>query len=512
MKPAAQRYVIGVDVGSQGMKTVLLDASGNVVASAYAAYDAHYPAPNWAEENPADWEAALVDTLHQLMRVSGAHPADVAALAMGSQVDGLVCVDQNGAALRPAIIWLDRRATAQCDALEQHISATDLFHLTGANLDSSHVAPKMLWVRDNEPAIFERARYLLLPGSYMAFRLTGEAVVDYSNASSTLLLDVREKSWSPRMLQIAGLDEARLGHVEGATGVIGPLTSEAARRLGLTTHTLVAVGSGDEHAACVGAGVTDSRVVCDINGTAEPVCAVAPAPVFDEGGLLETHCHADPQAWLIENPGFVSGGSYRWFLDALAPHERPAAAKRGISPYDLLNSEAEQTPAAADGLIFLPCLSGAMTPTWNADARGVFFGLSMAHGRGHMVRAILEGTAYGLKDNVDRMEQIGLHPQEIRAVAGGARGRLWLQIKADVTGKLVSVPRELETTALGAAMLAGVAGGLFSSLPEAASASVGIASYIQPNPAYRQAYDDAYALYRDIYASLQEPFRKAAKR
>ena len=280
----------------------------------------------------------------------------------------------------------------------------------------------------------------------------------------------------------------------------------------MTTNTLVAVGSGDEHAACVGAGVTSSSVVCDINGTAEPVCAVATVPVFDEGGLLETHCHADPHAWLIENPGFVSGGSYRWFLDALAPHERAGAERRGISAYDLLNGEAAQTPAAASGLIFLPCLSGAMTPTWNSDARGVFFGLSLAHGRGHMVRAILEGTAYGLKDNVDRMAEIGLNPQEIRAVAGGARGRLWLQIKADVTGKLVSVPRELETTALGAAMLAGVAGGLFADLREAASSAVGIASYVEPDPTHRQVYDDAYALYREVYDALQEPFRKAAKR
>jgi len=239
---------------------------------------------------------------------------------------------------------------------------------------------------------------------------------------------------------------------------------------------------------------------------------VATVPAFDEGGLLETHCHADPHAWLIENPGFVSGGSYRWFLDALAPHERAGAERRGISAYDLLNGEAAQTPAAADGLIFLPCLSGAMTPTWNSDARGVFFGLSLAHGRGHMVRAILEGTAYGLKDNVDRMAEIGLNPQEIRAVAGGARGRLWLQIKADVTGKLVSVPRELETTALGAAMLAGVAGGLFADLREAASSAVGIASYVEPDPTHRQVYDDAYALYREVYDALQEPFRKAAKR
>jgi len=242
------------------------------------------------------------------------------------------------------------------------------------------------------------------------------------------------------------------------------------------------------------------------------VCAVAQLPVFDEGGLLETHCHADPEAWLIENPGFVSGGSYRWFLDALAPHERAAAMQRDISPYDLLNAEAGQTPVAAEGLIFLPCLSGAMTPTWNADARGVFFGLSLAHGRGHMVRAILEGTAYGLRDNVDRMQEIGLNPQEIRAVAGGARGRLWLQIKADVTGKPVSVPRELETTALGAAMLAGVAGGLFANLQEAAATTVAVATYVEPNLAHRQAYDDAYALYREVYDALQEPFRKAAKR
>ena len=512
MKPVSNRYVIGADVGSQGMKTVLLDATGTVVASAFSAYDPSYPAPNWAEENPADWEAALTTTVRQVIQEAGVQSADVVALALGSQVDGLVCVDERGEVLRPAIIWLDRRATAQCDALEQHISPTDLFHLTGANLDSSHVAPKMLWVRDHEPAIFERSRYLLLPGSYMAYRLTGEVAVDYSNASSTLLLDVRQKTWSQRMLELAGLDEHRLGFVGGATGVLGPLTNEAAGRLGLTTRTLVAIGSGDEHAACVGAGVTSSSIVCDINGTAEPVCAVAQLPAFDERGLLETHCHADPEAWLIENPGFVSGGSYRWFLDALAPHERAEAARRAISPYELLNAEAEQTPAAADGLIFLPCLSGAMTPTWNADARGVFFGLSLAHGRGHIVRSILEGTAFGLRDNVDRMAEIGLHPQEIRAVGGGARGRLWLQIKADVTGKLVSVPRELETTALGAAMLAGVAGGLFANLQEAAAAAVSVAAYIEPRDTHRQTYDDAYALYREVYDALQVPFRKAAKR
>jgi xylulokinase len=512
MRISAKRYVIGADVGSQGMKTVLLDELGSVVASAYTAYDPRYPAPNWAEETPSDWEAALTTTVHQVMHELGVAAADVVALALGSQVDGLVCVGKHGEALRPAIIWLDRRATTQCDTLRLAIAPRDLFHLTGANLDSSHVAPKILWVRDSEPAIYEQSRYFLLPGSYMAYRLTGEAVVDYADASSTLLLDVRAKQWSQQMLNVTGLDEERLGRVAGATSVAGRLSSAAAERLGLTTHTLVAVGSGDEHAACIGAGVTQSSTVCDINGTAEPVCAVAPQPVFDEQGLLETHCHADPDAWLIENPGFVSGGSYRWFVDALAPHERIEAERRGLSVYDLLNGEAERVPATSNGLIFLPCLSGAMTPTWNADARGVFFGLSMAHGRGHMVRAILEGTAYGLRDNVDRMAEIGLNPQEIRAVAGGARGRLWLQIKADVTGRPITVPRELETTALGAAMLAGVAGGLFANLKEAAHKAVIVTTTIEPHSANKSAYDDAYALYRQIYDALQEPFRKAAMR
>jgi xylulokinase len=446
------------------------------------------------------------------MQQANVHPSSVVALALGSQVDGLVCVGKGGDVLRPAIIWLDRRATEQCHTLSQFIDAATLFQLTGANLDSSHVAPKILWVRDHEPIIFERSRYLLLPGSYMAYRLTGEAVVDYSNASSTLLFDVKQKAWSQSLLHALGVDEQHLGHVRGATSIIGPLTGEAAARLGLTTKTLVAVGSGDEHAACVGAGVTTSAIVCDINGTAEPICAVTNVPIFDERGLLETHGHADPAVWLIENPGFVSGGSYRWFLDTFAAHERAIAAQHGISPYDLLNAEAEQTPAAADGLIFLPCMSGAMTPTWNADARGVFFGLSLAHERGHMIRALLEGTAYGLKDNVDRMVEIGLQPQEIRAVSGGAKGRVWLQIKADVTGLPVSVPHELETTALGAALIAGVSCGLFSDLHEGAQACVGVATYVEPNTAHRAVYDDAYALYREVYNVLQGPFRKEAQR
>ncbi len=508
----SQRYVIGADVGSQGMKTVLLNTHGSVVASAYAAYDAHYPAPAWAEEDPNDWEQALATTVRHVMQQADVHPESIVALALASQVDGLVCVGKHGDVLRPAIIWLDRRATAQCATLAQFCDATTLFHLTGANLDASHVAPKILWIRDNEPHIFEQSRHLLLPGSYMAYRLTGEAVVDYSNASSTLLFDVKHKKWAQPLVNVLGLDEQQLGRIDGATSIIGPLTHNAAERLGLTTKTLVAVGSGDEHAACVGAGVTSSNIVCDINGTAEPICAVSSVPIFDEGGLLETHCHADPLAWLIENPGFVSGGSYRWFLDTFASHERALAAHRGISPYDILNAEAEQTPAAADGLLFLPCLSGAMTPTWNADARGVFFGLSLAHGRGHMVRALLEGTVYGLKDNVDRMAEIGLQPQEIRAVSGGAKGRVWLQMKADVTGLPVSVPHELETTALGAALLAGVSCGLFTNLHEAVQACVGVETYVEPDTAHRQVYDDAYALYREVYAALQEPFRKGAQR
>lgn len=489
-------YAIGCDVGSQSLKGVLLDGKGGLVAQASAPYELHYPHSGWADQDPDDWLRALREVVARLLEERGIAAGEVGTLGLASQVDGLVAVGPEGKHLRPAIIWMDRRAEAQREALGQQIPQQRIFEITGLNLDSSHVAPKILWLRDEEPQVYEDTKFFLLPGSYIVFRLTGERVVDYSNASSTMLYDVRSKDWSEEMLAAAGLDEDRLGRVAAADEVAGTITQDAARQIGLETGTKVVVGCGDEHGACLGAGLVTSDLICDITGTAEPVAVAASEAVFDETGLVETHAHADSRLWLIENPGFVSGGSVRWYADNIAR----------ANNYEEVTPEAEEIRPGSEGLIFLPCLSGAMTPTWNGNARGVFFGLSMKHGQAHLSRAVFEGCAYGLRDIVDRFEALGLGGEEVRVVGGGARSALWCQIKADVTGRVLRTLKNPEATAIGAAMLAGVAEGTYASLDDASEHLMAFGATYEPRAEMKSIYDESYALYRTLYAALEPVF------
>jgi len=489
-------HVIGIDLGSQSLKGLLLDPGGILVGEAARPYDMDCPHPAWAQEDPADWWRAIREVVAELMATAGLRASDVTGLAFASQVDGVVPVDAAGKVLHPAIIWLDRRAEAETEALGRRVDDAAMFRTSGLNLDSSHVAPKILWLREHAPDAYRDAATFHLPGSWAVARLTGAAIVDHSNASSTLLYDVGVRDWAPLLLRAADIDPARLPRVAGSTDVAGTLTAAAAEALGLTTACLVAVGSGDEHAASLGAGVLGPGPICDIAGTAEPVAVAAAAPVFDETRLVETHAHADPRSWLIENPGFVSGGSVRWFNDTI-----------GRTTFDDLCAQAAVLPPGAHGLAFLPALSGAMTPRWNGKARAVFHGLSMAHGVSHMARAVFEGCAFGLRDIVDRFGELGLGEGEIRVVGGGSRNDFLLQLKADVTRKPVRRVVQPEATALGAAMIAGVAAGTFASLDEAAAALVSLdPTTYEPDPATTAGYDDAYATYRALYDAVEPLF------
>jgi xylulokinase len=406
---------------------------------------------------------------------------------------------------------MDRRAVAQCEAARGRITQEDVFKITGLNLDPSHVAPKIRWLIDQDPNFVEKAAHFLLPGSYVAFALTGEFGVDYSNASSTLLMDVRRRTWSQELCGAFDIPMDRLAPIYPATHVLGTLQREAAERLGLTTSTKVILGSGDEHAACLGAGVIQSGLACDIAGTAEPVCASSRQPFFDESGLVETHCHADPDLWLLENPGFVSGANYRWFRDQFSVQEVTRAVQEEVDAYNLLNAAAETIPAGSDGLIMLPCLMGAMSPTWNPLARGTFMGFTLAHRREHFCRAILEASAYALRDITDQMLHMGLPLQEIRVVGGGARSPLWRQIKADVTGLPVSITETVETTALGAGILALAGSGLLNSISEAVHLTTHVVETREPDVKTRAAYEEYYQLYRLTYFSLLPVFEQAAR-
>lgn len=504
-------YVIGCDVGSQGTKALLLSLDGALVGEAYAGYEIDYPAPLWAQQPVDRWTGALRDAIGELLRTTGVSGELVRGLALATQVDGVVAIDESGAPLYPGIIWMDRRAVAQTDALRRRVSEDDIFQLTGLNLDATHVAPKIRWLAESEPRVYERAAHFLLPGSYMAYYLTGELAVDTSNASSTLLLDVRTKQWSPLMCQYFGIDAARLAPVGAASAGLGTLRPKIAEELGLSPETRVMVGSGDEHAACVGAGVLVPGIVGDIAGTAEPVCAASDQLAFDETRLVETHCHADEKQWLIENPGFVSGGNFRWYRDQFGAAEVGAAKLQGKTAYQVFDADAAKIPPGSEGLVFLPCLMGAMAPTWNDAARGAYIGFTLAHTRAHFTRALLEGSAYAVRDIADRFRAMGVPVREMRVVGGGARSKLWNQIKADVTGLEVAVPQTTETTSLGAAFLALVGIGACANLQEASERTVRIVERFAPNAGAQARYETPYAMYREMYFTLLPVFERTAK-
>ena len=430
---------------------------------------------------------------------AGVPAADIGVLGLASQVDGLVAVDADGEPLAPAIIWLDRRATAQARALGDAVDPAEIRRLTGLNLDASHVAPKMLWLRD-DPAHHLRARCRTPPPRQRARRVADRRA---GRRPRERLLDAALRHHDPRLVATRcsrppGSTPRGWARSPPAADVVGALRDGPAAALGLTTATRVVVGTGDEHGASLGAGGIRPGIVIDITGTAEPVCVAATTPIIDETGLVETHAHADPRVWLVENPGFVSGGSVAWFTDAMGG---------GHAPAQLDAEAAAGTRPGADGVTFLPTLSGATAPRWNDLARGVYAGLSLNHGRAHLYRALLEGCTFALRDIVDRLDAMGLAGDEIRVVGGGARSPLWLQMKADVTGRTVRVMASDESTALGAAMLAGVGAGTFAGLDEAVErlAVLEPAAY-EPDPDHGAAYDDAYGRYRALFDAVEPGF------
>jgi xylulokinase len=485
-------HVIGVDVGSQSVKAVVADGDGTALATASSPCLMSHPAGGWAEQDPEHWTRALAHAVRQARAEAGVSRDDVEVLALACQVDGLVALDDRLRPLRPAIIWLDRRATVQSAALAEAVGEPALVARTGLNPDASHIAPKAMWLRDEEPDHYRAARWLAPVGGHMSGWLTGEVVQDHANASSTLLYDLRARAWDHELVEHAGLDAARLPDILPAAEVIGRLRPGAAEELGLSPRCRVLVGTGDDHAGAVGAGALAPGVVVDVTGTAEPVAVPSHEAVLDEERLVETHAHAVDGMLLVENPGFVSGGSTRWW-----------AATQGIPQAELF-ALAALAPPGSDGVLFLPALSGSTAPRWNDRMRGCFAGLALSHDPAHLARAVLEGCAFALRDIVDRFTALELAGDEIRVVGGGARSPLWLQIKADVTGRPVRPVRGDCATSTGAAMLAGVAAGSFADLGEAVAASVELAADpIEPRAETAETYAEAYGAYRRLFDGIE---------
>ncbi|HWE11373.1 MAG TPA: FGGY family carbohydrate kinase [Solirubrobacteraceae bacterium] len=490
-----------MDVGSQGTCAQALEPDGTLIASSYAPHDLQYPRPGWAEQDPGEWLRALVQTLAEL-RLATRRP--VRAISFGSQLDGLVATDGHGRALRPALIWSDRRADAECERVAADCDVVRLRERTGCNLDPGHVASKIAWLRVHEPEVDRQAVRYLLPGSWVAYQATGEVAVDPTNASSTGLLDSRRLQWSDEACAAFAIDPERLGPVRPSDAVLGRLAPWLRDATGLPGDTEVVLGAGDEMAAVLGAGVTEPGEVCDVMGTAEPVCAVLGAPALDAAPLVELHPHAVPDRWLLENPGWLSGGAYRWFRDELGGPEVARAAATGADVYELLNALAMGAPPGAAGVCWVPALSGAMAPEWNSRARAGWFGLTAAHGRAHMARALLEGNALALRDVVEAIAAGGHRLTGLVCVGGGARGELLLSIRANATGLTVCRPQDVETTARGAAMLAAAGSGIHATVAAAAKTMAGPrVEPVQPDPELRAVYDAVHARHLQVYAALR---------
>ena len=486
-------HIIGIDVGSQSVKGILLSPDAELLGVANATCTMTNPAPGWADQDPRDWEQGIERVVAQLLAASGLPGEAVSHLGLACQVDGVVPVAADGRPLRDGIIWLDRRASGQSRRLADEVGVDWLFATTGLNADASHIAPKIMWLRDCEPETYRATAVMASVGGYLLGWLTGLIAQDHANASSTLLYDIRRRAWSETLLGAAGIDPAALPRIRPSHEIAERLRADAAQRLGLTTRCEVVVGTGDEHAASLGAGAVSQGTITDVTGTAEPVTAVAAEIVFDPERLVETHAHAVDGAWLIENPGFVSGGSTLWLAENVL----------GVRQGELFDVAAA-APAGSDGVLFLPTLCGATAPRWNDRVRGVFAGLSLNHGGGHLARAVLEGCAFALRDIVVRLDAMGLGGPEIRVVGGGARSPLWMQIKADVTGRPVRAVLASEPTALGAAILAGVGCGLFADAADAVARVVALAPEpLLPRPDAVAVYDEAYQKYLTLFDAVE---------
>ena len=484
-------YLMGIDVGSQGVKGVLCDPTGCPLGTASEPCSFFHSASGWAEQDPRQWRQGVAAVVHKLTRQHDINASAVSHIAMACQVDGLVALDDQLRPLRPAIIWLDRRATSQAKQLADHVGPDRLFQITGLNGDASHTAPKIMWLRAMETPIYSRTRWFAPVLGYMLSWLVGAVVQDHANASSSLLFDIREGRWSDILLNAAEVDPVRLAPIVASEQVAGKVTSAAAVETGLSEDCLVVVGTGDDQAATLGAGVLDPGCIVDVCGTAEPVTCVSPTPTFDPDCLVELHCHAFGHMLLLENPGFVSGGSTLWLASSLFD----------VSQLELMTL-ASQAPRGSDGVLFIPSLSGATTPRWNDRMRGVFSGLSMNHGRKHLARAVVEGCSYALRDIVDQLQRLGAESTEIRVVGGGSRSDLWLQVKADVTGLCLRRVMNDEATATGAAILAATASGAVPDPESAVDRMVQLGDCISPS-VDRAVYDYGYRQYRSVFDHME---------
>lgn len=504
-------YLIGIDLGTSGTKTVLFDREGTVIANSMIEYPMYQEKNGWAEQDPQDWWQAVVGTITDVIERTGIDSSEIKGIGISGQMHGLVMLDKDGNVLRKSIIWCDQRTAAECEEMTQKIGAERLIQITANPALTGFTASKILWVRNHEPEIYEKCAHILLPKDFVRYKLTGDFATEVSDASGMQLLDVPARRWSDEVLEKLNIDKSLLPKVYESPEITGVISEDAAKLTLLKPGTPVVGGAGDNAAAAVGTGVvTDGKAFTTI-GTSGVVFAHTDKISIDPKGRVHTFCCAVPGAWHVMGVTQAAGLSLKWFKDNFCLEEIQTAKGLGVDPYYILDKQAARSPIGCNRLLYLPYLMGERTPHLDPDCRGVFFGLSAMHSKYDMLRAVMEGVTYSQRDSVEVLKEMGVNLSEMYACGGGGTSSLWRQMLADTYNCPVKTVKSKEGPALGVAILAGVGAGLYSSVQEACEKMVKTNPEQLPIEENVSRYEACYQVYHSLYPSLKDNFKLLSK-
>lgn len=503
---------LGIDIGTSGTKTIAIDESGAILASASAEYPCDHPKPGWSEQAPDLWWKATVETIQGVMAKGNLKPSDVVGVGLSGQMHGSVFLDDAGEVIRPALLWNDQRTAAECAEIEERAGGREgLVRLVANRALTGFTAPKLLWVRRHEPKNWDRVRQVLLPKDYVRYKLSGTFATEVSDAAGTLMLDVANRRWSTELLGKLDLDPGLLPPCYESQEVSAKVSALGAKITGLAEGTAIVGGAGDQPASAVGNGIVRAGAVSATMGTSGVVFAHTSEAGFDPVGRLQRGCHAVPDAWCAMGVVLSAGGSFQWVRNHLGRAFIDAAKAEGVDPYEFMSAEAAKAPAGSEGLFFLPYLTGERSPHFDPDAKGGWIGLTVRHGQPHLFRSVLEGATYAMRDSLELIREMGASIQEIRLSGGGARGKLWRQIQADIYGEDVCTINASEGPAFGVALLAQVGTGGYKSVPEACDATIRVVERTPTNAEAKALHDRAYPIYRQLYRDLKGSFAEISK-
>ncbi len=497
-------FVLAIDAGTTGVRSMFFDQTGAVFASAYSEFESLFPHPSWVEQKADSWWETSCKTIQKCLKEGNISPEQVIAISVTNQRETVVPIDEDGLPLRNAIVWQDRRTVKQCDWIKKTIPQVQVYSISGLTVDPYFTAPKILWIREHERAIYDKTDKFMLVHDYLIHCLSGETVTDFSNASRTLLFDIRTAKWSEKLLDALQVDRDRLPRLVESGEIVGKLSSKAATQTGLKEGTPIVAGGGDQQCAALGVGVVREGMIKSTTGTGTFLLAHSKTVKLDPSMRVLCSRHVVPNAFVVEASMFTTGAALRWYRDNLGSEEIGIADELGVDPYDVITEAAEKSLPGAEGVIHIPHFVGSGAPNWNPYARGIFAGLALGHSRHHLIRAILEGVSYEIRTNIEVMRELGLPSQQVRVTGGAARSATWMQIQADVLRTPVIRPKMEEATAIGAAILAFKGVNVFKSVADAAEEMVQTLEPLEPRAETLEVYQSGYATFKKLYDAISD--------